>query len=73
MPYIETEVYVDFTDFHDEELIDELEDRGYIVSKQAEDPVDISKIEELRKEYITYGYTEKFRDFLDRFFHEALS
>lgn len=71
MPYIDTSVYVDFADYHDDELIEELEDRGYIVSK-TDASIDLSIIEELRKEYRTYGYTEKFRDFLDRFFRETL-
>lgn len=67
MPYVETNVYVDFSDYHTDELIDELEDRGYIVSKKATPP---EKVAELYKEYITYGYTEKFRGFLERFFEE---
>lgn len=66
MPYIDTSVYVDFSDYEDEELIDELEERGYIVTKQF----DNSKIEELYKEYITYGYTEKFQTILERFFED---
>jgi len=69
MPYFDTSVYVDIDEFEDDELIEELEDRGYIVTKQF----DNSKIEELYKDYITYGYTEKFQTILERFFEDIKS
>ena len=37
MPYITTEVHIELEDFDDEELIEELVDRGYYVNKLVED------------------------------------
>ena len=37
MPYITTEVHIELEDFDDEELIEELVDRGYYVNKPVED------------------------------------
>lgn len=70
MPYIDTSVYVDIDEFHDDELIEELEERGYVVSKQS---VHHELVAELYKEYITYGYTEKFLPFLEKFFENSKS
>lgn len=51
----------------DEELIEVIEDRGYKVVK---DDFDMKVIDELYKDYKTYGFTEKFQKILEDFFEE---
>lgn len=46
MPYVDVTVDVDFKDFDDQELIDELEDRGWWVSPEKYwEPFDMSDIQ----------------------------
>ena len=60
------EVWVDenLDEFDDNELIEELEGRGYTVYG----PEGYSEINELYKDYTAYGYSEKFRNILENFF-----
>lgn len=59
---------IDLTDFSDEELVEEIHDRGnYTVMKGSFNP---KSFDELYKDYKTYGFTEKFQKILEEFFEE---
>ena len=62
--------YVDISmsDFEDDDMIDELQDRGYLVIRG--DLGDVEELKELYKDYKTYGFTEKFQVLLEAFFEE---
>jgi hypothetical protein len=62
--------YVDISmsDFEDDDIIDELQDRGYLVIRG--DLGDVDELKELYKDYKTYGFTEKFQALLEAFFEE---
>jgi len=68
-------VWVDTSDLVDEvleelsdaDLIEELNDRGYTAIKGE---LDINSLDELRKDYHAYGFTDKFRKLLEEFFEE---
>ena len=52
MAYID----VSMSDFEDDDIIDELQDRGYLVIRG--DLGDVDELKELYKDYKTYGFTE---------------
>ena len=58
---------IDLTEFSDQELIDEIQDRDYTVIKGDFNP---RLFDELRKDYHAYGFTEKFRKQLEDFFED---
>ncbi len=68
-------VWIDASDVADEvldemtdkELIEVIEDRGYKVVK---DEFDMKVIDELYKDYKTYGWSDDFRRLLEKFFEE---
>lgn len=64
MPYVELEV--NLCEFHDIDLVDELQDRGYTIIKG--ELSDADEIKELYKDYKAYGFTDKFKDLLEDFF-----
>jgi hypothetical protein len=70
MPYVN--LYVELDDFDEDDLIEEIEDRGYTVTKNIpqEDLSDIkSQINELidAKVYYPAKFDAMFADFVDRF------
>lgn len=67
MPYITKEVEIDMGDFDDEELIDELNVRGY----QVVDSVILKELESLYSNYLTSS-PETFDKELKKFFRDTL-
>lgn len=61
-------------DINDDDLISEIESRGYKVS-EFDDKIEpepfIPLISELYKDYHAYGYTDKFKKLLEDFFEEV--
>jgi hypothetical protein len=47
MPFISVEVDVDLDEFNDEELIDELENRGFSIEKDWAGKIELHRIEHL--------------------------
>ena len=66
MPYID----VSMSDFHDDDIIDELQDRGYTVVRG--EIGDIEELKELYKDYKAYGFTDKFQNILEAFFEDIM-
>lgn len=64
MAYVEINLY----DLETDDLVDELQDRGYTVING--NLGDAEEIAELYKDYKTYGYTEKFQKLLEAFFKD---
>lgn len=67
MPYVEVDINT--SEFLDDDLVDELQDRGYTVIKG--EIGDIHEIRELYKDYKAYGFTEKFQKILEDFFDDV--
>lgn len=65
--YIETDVEVDLDDFAEEDLVDFLEDRGYVVR----DSEDTSEIEDLYYDWLSLS-PESFNKVLKKFFSSRL-
>lgn len=61
-------VDVNISDFDDNDLVDELQDRGYTVIRG--ELGDVNEIKELYKDYKAYGFTEKFQSLLEDFFED---
>lgn len=67
MPYVDVDIDLDA--FHEDDLVDELQDRGYTVIRG--ELCDAEEIKELFKDYKAYGFTEKFRKILEDFFENV--
>lgn len=61
-------VDVNLCDFDDDDLVGELQDRGYTVIRG--ELSDVEEIKELHKDYKAYGFTEKFKSLLEDFFED---
>lgn len=66
MPYVDVDVDLDA--FHEDDLVDELQDRGYTVIRG--ELGDADELKELYKDYKAYGFTEKFQKILEEFFED---
>lgn len=66
MAYVEVEV--NLCDIHDDDLIDEMQDRGFLVIRG--ELGDVNEFKELYKDYKAYGFTEKFQKILEDFFED---
>ncbi len=64
MAYIE----VNLSEFDDLDLVDELQDRGFTVING--ELGDVKELQELYKDYKTYGWSDDFRRLLEKFFEE---
>jgi hypothetical protein len=64
MAYIE----VNLSEFEDMDLVDELQDRGFTVING--ELGDVKELQELYKDYKTYGFSDDFRRLLEKFFEE---
>lgn len=67
MPYVDVDI--DLDSFHEDDLVDELQDRGYTVIRG--ELGDADEIKELYKDYQAYGFTEKFQKILEDFFEDV--
>lgn len=67
MPYVDVDVDLDA--FHEDDLVDELQDRGYTVIRG--ELGDADELKELYKDYKAYGFTEKFQKILEDFFEDV--
>lgn len=67
MPYVDVDIDLDA--FHEDDLVDELQDRGYTVIRG--ELGDAYEIKELYKDYKAYGFTEKFQKLLEEFFEDV--
>lgn len=61
-------VDVNLNDFDDDDLVGELQNRGYMVVRG--DLYDVFELKELHKDYKAYGFTEKFKSLLEDFFED---
>lgn len=68
MPYVEVEV--NLYDIDENDLVDELQNRGYTLIRGELGDADALK--ELYKDYKTYGFTEKFQKLLEDFFEDVV-
>ncbi len=62
MPYVTTEVHIELDEFDDEELVAELEDRGYYVGKADSDTPAVQSLYDAWV-YKTGNFEDLFRQF----------
>lgn len=68
MPYVEVEV--NLYEIDEDDLVEELQNRGFTVIRG--ELGDADEIKELYKDYKAYGFTEKFQEKLEEFFENVV-